>query len=264
VGHETTETTVANQIPLSGASNAAGAYLLPDAVGGLLVNGLLKEAGAIAQVGDARATGSRREVFPISLGQPTAGFVGEGARKPVTGAEFSQTSLTVKKVASIVLITDELREDIQNGDFDALVDAGVRTAIRDVIDANLVGKASGTNLSTNFDSALRATTSTVELANSGGDRLRLAVSSAMGTLEANGYGNRDNMGLILASDVAQHVRDARTSFDATTPVYQDTDPFYGIQTTFSTNLNAIGAATAANSDCRVRRVASEPASPDPA
>jgi predicted phage gp36 major capsid-like protein len=83
---------MANQIPLSGASNAAGAYLLPDAVGGLLVNGLLKEAGAIAQVGDARATGSRREVFPISLGQPTAGFVGEGARKPVTGAEFSQTS----------------------------------------------------------------------------------------------------------------------------------------------------------------------------
>lgn len=238
---------MANQIPLSGASSAAGGYLLPDAQGALLANGLLKEAGAIEQVGDARVTGSRREAFTIYLGQPTASFVGEGARKPVTGAELGQATLTVKKVATIVLMTDELREDIASGEFDALVDTGVRTAIRDVIDANMVGKAAGTNLTTNFDTALRSTTATVELANSGGDRLRLAVSAAMAILEANGYGDPANMGVILAADAAAHIRDARKASDATTPVYDDADPLYGLDRSFSTNLNTLGATTAAGS-----------------
>jgi hypothetical protein len=238
---------VANQIPLSGASNAAGGYLLPDAQGALLANGLLKEGGSIEQIGDARATSSRREVFPVYLGAPTATFVGEGARKPVTGAELGQSSLTTKKVSTIVLMTDELREDLLNGDFDALVDTGVRTAIRDVIDANVVGKAAGTNLTTNFDSALRATTATVELANSGGDRLRLAVSAAMAILEANGYGNPATMGVILAADAAAHIRDARSALDTTLPVYDDSDPLYGLQRSFSTNLNTLGATTAASS-----------------
>lgn len=238
---------MANQIPLSGATSAAGGYLLPDAQGALLANGLLKEAGSIEQIGDARVTGSRREAFTIYLGQPTATFVGEGARKPVTGAELGQSTLTVKKVATIVLMTDELREDIANGEFDALVDTGVRTAIRDVIDANVVGKSAGTNLTTNFDTALRATTATVELANTGGDRLRLAVSAAMAILEANGYGDPGNMGVILAADAASHIRDARKASDTTTPVYDDADPLYGLDRSFSTNLNTLGATTAANS-----------------
>jgi hypothetical protein len=238
---------VANQIPLSGATNAAGGFLIPDRPAELLINGLLKEAGAIEQVGDARATTSRREVYPIWLGQPTASFVGEGARKPVTGAEVGQTSLTVKKVATIVPLTEEFEEDLQYGAFTDMLDAGVRTAIRDVIDANIVGKSAGANITGNFDTMLRSTTSAVELANTGGDRLRLAISAAMGTLEANGYGNPANLGVILPADVPQHIRDQRTAFDATTPVYDDSDPFYGLPVSYSTNLNTLGAATAAGS-----------------
>lgn len=143
-------------------------------------------------------------------------------------------------------MTDEWREDLEAGEVNALVDDGVRDAIAEVIDANIVGKAAGTNLTSNFDSALRATTNTVELPAAGGDRLRLAVSAAMGSLEANGYGNPANMGLILATDVAQHIRDARSAADATNPVYDDTDPFYGIQRSFSSNLNTLGTAFAAN------------------
>lgn len=231
-----------NQIPLSGATNAAGGYLIPDRPAELLINGLLKEAGAIEQVGDARATNTRREIYPIWLGQPTASFVGEGARKPVTGAELGQTSLTVKKVATIIPLTEEFVEDLQYDTFNALVDAGVRTAIRDVIDANIVGKSAGANITGNFDTMLRSTTSTVDINNTGGDRLRLAISAAMGTLEANGYGNPANMGLILPADVPQHIRDARTAFDATTPVYADTDPFYGLPVSYSTNVNTLAAA----------------------
>jgi hypothetical protein len=238
---------MANQIPLSGATSSAGGYLIPDRPAELLINGLLKEAGTIEQVGDARATSSRREIYPIWLGQPTASFVGEGARKPVTGAELGQTSLAVKKIATIVPLTEEFVEDLQYDTFNALVDAGVRTAIRDVVDANMIGKSSGANITGNFDTMLRSTTSTVELANSGGDRLRLAISSAMGILEANGYGDRSNIGVILPADVPQHIRDARTAFDATTPVYSDSDPFYGLPVSYSTNLNTLGAATATGS-----------------
>jgi hypothetical protein len=234
-----------NQIPLSGATNAAGGFLLPTRPAELLINGLLKEAGAIEMIGDARATNNRSESYPIWLGQPTAGFVGEGARKPVTGAEAGQTTMTVKKIASIVELTDEFVEDLQYDTFNALVDAGVRTAIRDVVDAHIIGKSAGTNVTTAFDTMLRSTTSTVELPASGGDRLRLAISAAMGTLEANGYGNPANIGLILPADIPQHVRDARTAFDATTPVYAESDPFYGLPVAYSTNLNTFATAFAA-------------------
>src|ERR1700745_3952667 len=102
---------MANQIPISGATPGAGGYLLPPEQGDILVNGLLLESGAIALAGDSRATSARKTQFPILLGTPTAGPVGEGAPKPVTGAEFGQTEINVKKFASIVLFTEEMIED---------------------------------------------------------------------------------------------------------------------------------------------------------
>lgn len=208
---------------------------------------MLLENGAIQLVGDARATRSRKEVFPISIGLPTAGFVGEGARKPVTGLEFSQTSLNVKKIASIMLLTDELREDLINGDVDSLIDNGIRAAIADVTDAHILGKDSGADITSSFDTMLRSTTSSVELdVTTKADRLRLAISAAMGILEANGYGKFADMRLVVAADVPQHVRDARLAGDlVAAPLYDDSDPFYGLRTSFSTNLNTLAAATAA-------------------
>lgn len=135
-----------NQIPISGATSGAGGFLLPTEQGDILTNGLLQETGALQLVGDSRATSSRKTQFGIWLGAPTAGFVGEGADKPVTGAEFGQTSMNVKKVATIVLFTDEMLEDVQAGDLNPLVDAGVRSAIADVIDANIIGKDNGVDI----------------------------------------------------------------------------------------------------------------------
>ena len=153
---------MANQIPLSGAANASGGYLLPPEQGEILTNGILQESGAIELAGDKRATNSRKTQFGMWLGAPTAGFVGEGAAKPVTGAEFGQDEINIKKVASILMFTDEMVEDVQGGDLNVLVDSGVRSAINDVVDAHAVGKDSGTNITTSFDDALRATSSTVE------------------------------------------------------------------------------------------------------
>jgi hypothetical protein len=233
---------MANQIPFSGATDAGGGYLLPPEQGAMLTNGLLQRTGSLQLAGDARATTARKWQFTIWLGAPTAGVVGEGARKPVTGGELGTTELNVKKIASIVLFTDEMIEDLRNGDLNALVDTGVREAIADVIDQNILGKDSGANVGTAFDSMLRSTTATIELGTEN-DALRRAVSSAMGLLEANGYG--DNNAILLGPDLAQHLRDARAATEATTAIYDQVDPLYGLPRYFSTNLNGIGAAAAA-------------------
>jgi Phage capsid family len=173
--------------------------------------------------------------------------VGEGADKPVTGAEFGQAVMNVKKVASIVLFTDEMLEDVQSGDLNPLVDANVRLAIQDIIDAHIIGKDSGTNITTAFDSMLRSTTSVVEYDQTKNDALALAVSTAMGTLEDNGYTNSGQMGLLLGTGFAKLLRNARSATDATSPIYGPggLDPTYGIQSAVSTNLNKIAGAPTA-------------------
>lgn len=247
---------MANQIPLSGASNAAGGYLLAPEQGEILTNGLLQEAGAIALAGDARATNSRKTQFGIWQGAPTAGFVGEGAPKPVTGAEFGQTEINAKKIAAILLFTDEMIDDVQGGDLNVLTDSGVRSAINDVADAHAVGKDSGTNIATSFDSMLRSTSATVELGTTA-DALELAVSSALGTLEANGYNNPSDQGILLGAGFGQKIRDARSSNDTTASVYGNgRDPFYGREVKYSTNLNT--GAEAAGSNKIVGFVVSKP------
>lgn len=236
---------MANQIPFAEGSGASGGYLIPDKQAGVLTQGILQKAGALALAGDRRATDAKKEVFSIWLGQPTAGFVGEGAAKPVTGGELGQANLNIKKIASIVLFTDEQREDVKNGDLDVLVDSGVRSAIADVADAHAIGKDSGTDIAGSFDTMLRSTTATVELGTTA-DALRLAVSQGMAVLEGNGYGDSGSMGVLLAADVKAKIRDARKAVETTDAVYDGVDPLYGLDREFSTNLNTLSEAAGAN------------------
>lgn len=244
---------MANQTPLSGLSDAAGGILLPEDQGALLIDGIQRESGALQLAGDYRTTSSRREAFAIFNGRATAEVVGEGGTKPVTGAEFSGGTLNIKKIASIVTFTDEMIEDVQNGDVNVLVDTDVRQAIADVADANAVGKDSGTNIVGTFDSELTGTTQTVEWDSSKQDGLQLAISAAMGSLEANGYGAFNNLGILVHPSVARAVRDARITGGGTTATAQAqglygqvNDPFYGLPIYTSTNLNTFAEAPGAN------------------
>jgi HK97 family phage major capsid protein len=245
-----------NNTPLSGLSDAAGGILLPEDQGALLVNGVLEAAGALQLAGDSRTTSSRREAFTIYNGEPTAEIVGEGGTKPVTGAEFSGGTLNIKKIASIVTFTDEQIEDVQSGDMNVLVDSGVRKAIAKVADANAVGKSAGTNISGAFDSELTATTQTVEWDSTKQDGLSLAISAAMGSLEANGYA--DELGVLVHPSYARLIRDARqvgvsgggtASVNVTATaqgLYQTVDPFYGLPIYTSTNLNTLYETAGSN------------------
>jgi hypothetical protein len=237
---------MANRIPLSEGIPAAGGYLLPPEQGDLLVQGILMQSGAIALAGDKRATSAIKTQFPIWLGQPTAGAVGEGAAKPVTGAEFGQANLNVKKFATIVLFTDEMLQDVQAGDLNVLVDSGIRTALNDTIDAHAVGLTKGVALTSVFDSWLTATTSVVEYQQAKPDGLQLAISAAMGVLEGNGYGDVSNMGVLLGFGFSQVLRDARSALDTSMPIYgAGRDPLYGLSSFVSTNLTNASAAPAA-------------------
>lgn len=233
---------MANNVPLSGSSQAAGGYILPFDQGTILTEGLLQEAGAIALAGDTRATSSRREVFSIWRGKPTAEFVGEGGTKPVTGAEFGPGTLNIQKVATIVVFTDEMLEDVQNGDLNVLVDGGIRAAISDTVDGDAIDGS-------NFDSQLSDTATSVSMSG-GPDQFAKAISAAMGTLEANGYGRPGNLGVLLPADMQQYLRDARVAPGGGTAgtvlgsqgLYQPlTDPLYGMARQYSTNLDTIAA-----------------------
>lgn len=250
---------MANQIPLSGAANASGGYLLPPEQGEILVNGILVETGAIQLSGDARSTSARRTNFPIWLGRPTAGPVGEGSAKSVTGAEFGQASLNVKKFASIVLFTDEQIEDLQNGDLSVLVDAGVRQALSVSIDAHALGQEAGAPITkgSTFDTSFlggvmsggkgAGANTGVVIAGLEKTEIQKGISAAMGVLEENGYGNPANQGVLLGFGFQQKLRDARDGFER--PLYdggtfagQSIDALYGLDRAHSTNLTGLGAA----------------------
>jgi hypothetical protein len=239
---------MANAIPLSGLTDAAGGYVLPFDQGEILTNGILQEAGAISLAGDSRATSTRKEVFSIWKGAPTAGFVGEGGTKLATGAEFGAGTLNVKKVATIVLFTDEMIEDVQAGDLNVLVDSGVRTAINDVTDAHAIGVDSGVPITSVFDEWLNHTTNTVEYDQTKPDGLQRAISAAMGKLEAAGYGDPGQMGVLLGMGFAQALRDARSTADSSMPIYgpgTGRDPLYGLASFSSTNLASATTAPGA-------------------
>lgn len=257
-----------NNIPLSGAQQASGGYLLPPEQGEILVNGILVETGAIQIAGDARGTSSRKTNFPIWLGRPTAGPVAEGAAKPVTGAAFGQASLTVQKFASIILFTDEQIEDLQNGDLNVLADAGVRQALSVAIDAHALGSSQGQSLAVAglggsvFDSTFIPAVTAAQSGSSiaavgapgvgpvlagGQDQLQKAVSAAMGVLEGNGYGDPADMAVLLGFGFQQQLRDARDEngrpiYDGGTYAGQSIDPLYGLARAHTTNLPAVSLA----------------------
>jgi hypothetical protein len=54
------------------------------------------------------------------------------------------------------------------------------------------------------------------------------------------------MAVLLGPGFAQHIRDARSAVDATTQLYVDQDPAYGLQREFSTNLNSASTTAGAN------------------
>lgn len=234
---------MANAIPILEGTDASGGYLVRDTYGTTLLDAVQRESAILRLCRVDRVPGKRQR-YSVYSGRPTAAFVGEGAAKAVTGAEFGEVVLNVKKLATNVIWTSEMLEDAAE-DPRILVNADVEAAFADLIDAHALGKAAGTNLTTSFDASLRATTNTIELG-AGGDAIAKAISAALTQVESNGY--KPN-GIILASDGRGALRDARHTVETSSPVYtpgfeREPDSIYGLPIAYSSNLSPFSATAA--------------------
>lgn len=192
-----------------------------------------------------RVTG-KREKYTEYVGRPTFATVAEAAAKPATGAEYAQVTLDIVKGACIVMYTQELIDDAVD-DPTVLINADVRAAANDWIDSNALGRTSAGTIVSSFNSEISETTSTIELG-TGGDAIPVAISSAMNTIEGNGY---TPTGVILATDAKNSLRNARMTVETATPLFQ---PFnsssapgdiYGLPLRYTTNLQTFAGAAAA-------------------
>lgn len=193
-----------------------------------------------------RVTG-KREKYTEYVGRPTFTTVAEAAPKPVTGAEYAQVTLDIVKGACIVLYTQELIDDAVS-DPSVLINNDVRAAATDWVDSNALGRNAAGTIVGSFNSEISETTSTVELANTGGDRIPIAISAAMATIEDNGY---TPTGVIMASDGKASLRNARMTVETATPLFQ---PFnsssaptdiYGLPLRYTTNLQSFAGTAGA-------------------
>ena len=236
---------MANAVPLLEGTAASGGYLVPDQfVQGAFQRGLDRQS-AVAALAQVRRVNGKTVKLTEYVGRPVAAFVAEGAAKGATGAEYAQVTLDIKKIAAIVMYTEELIEDAQD-DPTVLINQDVRAAFADLIDSHALGRNSSGAITSQFNSELSETTQTVELGTTG-DALARAVSSAMATIEGNGYTAN---GIILANDGRAHLRDARGTGDSSyAPLYangfvQPTDALYGVPIKYTTNLQTFaGSAT---------------------
>ena len=146
------------------------------------------------------------------------------------------------------MYTEELIEDAQ-GDPTLLVNNDVRAAFADLIDAHALGQTSAGTVASQFNASLRNTTSTVEYNAAAQDGLALALSSAINTIQTNGY---MPTAAIWAPDAGLSFRNARDTTGQ--PLYEGqsfgADPntlpsIYGLEQRISTNLSTVGGAAAA-------------------
>jgi HK97 family phage major capsid protein len=233
---------MANAIPLLEGTDASGGYLVSEQYGSTLQNTIRRESPVMALSRVERVVG-RRQKYAIYAGRPTAAFVAEGAAKAATGAEFTELVVNIKKIASVVMYTEELLEDARE-DPTVLVGADVEAAFQDLIDAHALGYSAGAAITGSFDSELTNTTQTDELGTTN-DAFVLAVSKAMERVEGNG--GRVS-GIVAASDVRAHLRDARgTGDNIERPVYsagfeREPDTLYGVPIRYTSNLDGFPAA----------------------
>lgn len=239
---------MANAIPLLEGTAASGGYYVPDEfVQNAFQRGIDRQS-AVAALATVRRVGGKTVKFTEYVGRPTAAFVNEAADKAATGAEYAQVTVDIKKIASIVMYTEELLEDAQE-DPTLLINQDVRAAFADLIDSHALGWSSAGAITGSFNSELMETTQTVEYVQADADGIADAVSSAMATIEGNGY---QATGVVLANDGRKVMRDARDADGR--PLYNaglggfnssPTPDIWGVPTRFSTNLQTFAGAAAA-------------------
>jgi HK97 family phage major capsid protein len=227
---------MANQIPLLEGTNIAGGYLVRPEYGQTLINGLRRES-VLSRISSNETTATKQRKYAIYAGRPTAEFVAEAADKPITGAEFSEMSIDIKKIATTVIYTEELLEDAEE-DPTVFLSPDVIGGISDLVDAHGLGFAAGTAVTTQFNATLADSTTAVDYSKAKGDGIALAISNGMEAVEDGGYTPTH---VVLDSRCRALLRNARQSGETTAAVYtngfeREPDTLYGLPIAYSSNL----------------------------
>lgn len=242
---------MANAVPLlEGTSTSGGTMIIPASYGRTVVDAVFRMSPTLS-LSDVQRVNTNKELISVYAGRPTAAFVNEAAAKPVTGAEYREMTVNIKKIATTVMYTSELLEDARE-DPTVLVNQDVAAAFQDLIDAHLIGYANGSQITTSFDAALRSSTQTTEYVQANQDALATAISAAMALVEGNGY---TATAAVLPNDARQAMRNARTTTGA--PLYQNVfapgggfqqrepNGLYGLEFAYSSNLPTLAGTAAA-------------------
>ena len=256
-----------NQIPFAEGTTAAGGALVRPEYGEIIQQAIARLNPAMSLVNVVRRNmQSNRMTWPVYLGRATAGFVGEGNDKPITGGEFTEHTLWIKKMATNVVYTEEMLEDAQQNP-EAIVNDDVESAFANLTDQHIVGThPGGANtqafMDTSFDGintganqlCLGNTTQTVELG-TGQDAYAVALSQAIGIIEGNG--GMPN-GALTALDVKGHLRDARDTQGRA--LYSDgfngaAPSLYGLTPAFTTSLDGFPAGVQGGAGSKAKIVA---------
>lgn len=240
---------MANFIPIAGAPDGAGGFLIQPEYAGPLVDTIAQET-ALDKLGvTVERTNTRRKIYSRLVGRPTAGFVDEAADAPVTGAEFGKISIVIKKIATTILYTEEELEDAQS-DPEAMLGPEVERAFAVLMDAHALGYASGAAIASQFADENGVAQDVHSHIPAGGqielgataDAFALAVSAGAAFVEGNGG---EVTGVAVANDAKQSFRDARDADGR--PLYQPMGGVPGIGTpqvdgvAFTTNLDMFPA-----------------------
>lgn len=265
---------MANQIPLAEGTTAAGGALVRPEYGEIIQQAIARLNPAMSLVNaEMRNMPSNQATWPVYLGRATAGFVGEGANKPITGAEFTTINLVVKKMATNVVYTEEILEDaVQNPE--ALVNSDVESAFANLTDQHIIGTHPGgantqAYLDTTFDGVNTGANqlalgnavgaggagAAIELVQANQDAYATALSAAIAYVEGNG-GNPN--GVLAALDLKGHLRDARDTQGRPlyTDGFQNTAPsIYGLNAAFTTSLDGFPAGVQGGAGSKAKIVA---------
>jgi HK97 family phage major capsid protein len=234
---------MANQIPLlEGTSTSGGTLIVPASYGTTLVNAVLRESAGLS-LSRTQRVATNKTLFSVYAGRPVAAFVAEAAPKQATGAEYTELAINVKKLATVVMYTEELLDDARE-DPSILINTDVSAAFSYLIDAHIVGWSAGVIQATSFDSRLENCTTVVEFDQT--KDLGIALSAAMAKVEAAGYTPN---GAILPYDARQNMRDAR-AVNTGQPLYGNWDQairgdLFGLPIRYSSNLPLLAGTAAA-------------------
>lgn len=133
-----------------------GGSLLPRKLSDMLFEDVLRTS-VVQQLARREPLPTSGVAIPVTTGKPTAGWVTEGERKPVSDATLDVKLMDPKKIATIIVFSDEFTRGDVTGLFARIREQG-REAIADAFDAAAIH---GTN--TPFTNYIAQTTKTVEL-----------------------------------------------------------------------------------------------------